>query len=68
MISSLFDVCMHTQGAAIDRILGEIVHNKGMKAPIDYVLCIGHFLPKVLFRYLIHQADIFHLANDLICE
>ncbi|EXB58281.1 Alpha,alpha-trehalose-phosphate synthase [UDP-forming] 1 [Morus notabilis] len=35
-----------TKGAAIDRILGEIVHNKGLKAPIDYVLCIGHFLPK----------------------
>ncbi|KAF3449823.1 hypothetical protein FNV43_RR05902 [Rhamnella rubrinervis] len=35
-----------TKGAAIDRILGEIVHNKGMKAPIDYVLCVGHFLPK----------------------
>ncbi|CAN1167286.1 Alpha,alpha-trehalose-phosphate synthase [UDP-forming] 1 [Linum perenne] len=34
------------QGAAIDRILGEIVHNKDMKAPIDYVLCIGHFLTK----------------------
>lgn len=40
---------MYMQGAAIDRILGEIVHNKGMKAPIDYVLCIGHFLPKVCF-------------------
>ncbi|GMN43428.1 hypothetical protein TIFTF001_012634 [Ficus carica] len=35
-----------TKGAAIDRILGEIVHNKGMKAPIDYVLCIGHFISK----------------------
>ncbi|XP_057465085.1 alpha,alpha-trehalose-phosphate synthase [UDP-forming] 1-like isoform X1 [Actinidia eriantha] len=35
-----------TKGAAIDRILGEIVHNKGMKTPIDYVLCIGHFLAK----------------------
>ncbi|TYI64531.1 hypothetical protein E1A91_D09G095700v1 [Gossypium mustelinum] len=35
-----------TKGAAIDRILGEIVHNKGMKEPIDYVLCIGHFLTK----------------------
>ncbi|GFZ07150.1 trehalose-6-phosphate synthase [Actinidia rufa] len=35
-----------TKGAAIDRILGEIVHNRGMKAPIDYVLCIGHFLAK----------------------
>ncbi|KAG8637388.1 hypothetical protein MANES_15G116000v8 [Manihot esculenta] len=35
-----------TKGAAIDRILGEIVHNQGMKAPIDYVLCVGHFLVK----------------------
>ncbi|KAL7243393.1 hypothetical protein ACSBR1_015733 [Camellia fascicularis] len=35
-----------TKGAAIDRILGEIVHSKGMKTPIDYVLCIGHFLAK----------------------
>ncbi|XP_045821718.1 alpha,alpha-trehalose-phosphate synthase [UDP-forming] 1-like [Trifolium pratense] len=35
-----------SKGAAIDRILGEIVHNKGMKEPIDYVLCIGHFLSK----------------------
>ncbi|XAR66627.1 Alpha,alpha-trehalose-phosphate synthase (UDP-forming) [Bertholletia excelsa] len=35
-----------TKGAAIDRILGEIVHSKGMKIPIDYVLCIGHFLTK----------------------
>ncbi|XWS15895.1 hypothetical protein CRYUN_Cryun34aG0041800 [Craigia yunnanensis] len=35
-----------TKGAAIDRILGEIVRNKGMKEPIDYVLCIGHFLAK----------------------
>ncbi|KAL2494645.1 hypothetical protein Fot_38402 [Forsythia ovata] len=35
-----------TKGAAIDRILGEIVHHNDVKAPIDYVLCIGHFLPK----------------------
>lgn len=40
---------MLKQGAAIDRILGEIVHNRGMKAPIDYVLCLGHFLGKVIF-------------------
>lgn len=52
----LFAVSMFEQGAAIDRILGEIVHNKGMKAPIDYVLCIGHFLPKVCF-FLICQLD-----------
>ncbi|XP_059289827.1 alpha,alpha-trehalose-phosphate synthase [UDP-forming] 1-like isoform X1 [Lycium ferocissimum] len=35
-----------TKGAAIDRILGEIVHNNDVKTPIDYVLCIGHFLAK----------------------
>ncbi|XP_020226525.1 alpha,alpha-trehalose-phosphate synthase [UDP-forming] 1 isoform X3 [Cajanus cajan] len=35
-----------TKGAAIDRILGEIVHSKSMTTPIDYVLCIGHFLTK----------------------
>ncbi|XP_020890485.1 alpha,alpha-trehalose-phosphate synthase [UDP-forming] 1 [Arabidopsis lyrata subsp. lyrata] len=35
-----------TKGAAIDRILGEIVHSKLMTTPIDYVLCIGHFLGK----------------------
>ncbi|KAJ8458618.1 hypothetical protein OPV22_031544 [Ensete ventricosum] len=35
-----------TKGAAIDRILGEIVHSKSMVTPIDFVLCIGHFLGK----------------------
>ncbi|KAJ1263682.1 hypothetical protein BS78_09G204700 [Paspalum vaginatum] len=35
-----------TKGAAIDRILGEIVHSENMLTPIDYVLCIGHFLGK----------------------
>ncbi|KAG5235247.1 alpha,alpha-trehalose-phosphate synthase [Salix suchowensis] len=35
-----------TKGAAIDRILGEIVHSKSMITPIDYVLCVGHFLGK----------------------
>ncbi|XP_019425776.1 PREDICTED: alpha,alpha-trehalose-phosphate synthase [UDP-forming] 1-like isoform X1 [Lupinus angustifolius] len=35
-----------TKGAGIDRILGEIIHNKSMTTPIDYVLCVGHFLTK----------------------
>ncbi|XP_031494237.1 alpha,alpha-trehalose-phosphate synthase [UDP-forming] 1-like [Nymphaea colorata] len=35
-----------TKGAAIDRILGEIVHSKCLATPIDYVLCLGHFLGK----------------------
>ncbi|KAL3631491.1 threalose-6-phosphate phosphatase [Castilleja foliolosa] len=35
-----------TKGAAIYSILGQIVHNKAISTPIDYVLCIGHFLGK----------------------
>ncbi|KAI3680862.1 hypothetical protein L6452_35639 [Arctium lappa] len=35
-----------TKGAAISGILGQIIHDKDMKTPIDYVLCVGHFLPK----------------------
>ncbi|XP_058221397.1 alpha,alpha-trehalose-phosphate synthase [UDP-forming] 1 [Rhododendron vialii] len=35
-----------TKGAAIDRILGEIVHSQSISTPIDYVLCLGHFLGK----------------------
>lgn len=35
-----------SKGAAIDRILGEIVHRKRITTPIDYVLCVGHFLSK----------------------
>ncbi|KAL8129818.1 hypothetical protein V2J09_018973 [Rumex salicifolius] len=35
-----------TKGSAMDRILGEIVHSKPLTSPIDYVLCLGHFLDK----------------------
>lgn len=35
-----------TKGSGIKRILGEVVHYKDMKEPIDYVLCVGHFLTK----------------------
>ncbi|GER45114.1 trehalose-6-phosphate synthase [Striga asiatica] len=35
-----------SKGAGIDRILGEIVHSKATCKPIDYILCIGHFLGK----------------------
>ncbi|KAK1439666.1 hypothetical protein QVD17_05486 [Tagetes erecta] len=35
-----------TKGVTVVRILGEIVHSKSISAPIDYVLCIGHFLGK----------------------
>ncbi|XP_021764120.1 alpha,alpha-trehalose-phosphate synthase [UDP-forming] 1-like isoform X1 [Chenopodium quinoa] len=35
-----------TKGAAIDRILTEIAYSIVMDKPINYVLCIGHFLGK----------------------
>ncbi|WOL11113.1 alpha,alpha-trehalose-phosphate synthase [Canna indica] len=35
-----------TKGAAIGQILKVIVQEKNMVTPIDYVLCIGHFLQK----------------------
>ncbi|KAI3495402.1 hypothetical protein L1887_37740 [Cichorium endivia] len=35
-----------TKGAGISGILGQVIHDKDMKEPIDYVLCVGHFLPK----------------------
>lgn len=47
LILNFYTNYLFNQGAAIDRILGEIVHSKSMTTPIDYVLCIGHFLAKV---------------------
>ncbi|XP_027354182.1 alpha,alpha-trehalose-phosphate synthase [UDP-forming] 1-like isoform X2 [Abrus precatorius] len=47
-----------TKGAAIDRILGEIVHSKSMTSPIDYVLCIGHFLGKDEDIYSFFEPDL----------
>ncbi|XP_076894627.1 alpha,alpha-trehalose-phosphate synthase [UDP-forming] 1-like [Bidens hawaiensis] len=35
-----------TKGSTIVRILHEIVQSKSISSPIDYVLCIGHFLEK----------------------
>lgn len=47
-----------TKGSAIDRILGEIVHSKPLKSPIDYVLCIGHFLEKDEDVYTFFEPDL----------
>lgn len=52
-----------TKGAAIDRILGEIVHSKSMTTPIDYVLCIGHFLAKDEDVYTFFEPE---LPSDTI--
>ncbi|KAK9706884.1 hypothetical protein RND81_07G158400 [Saponaria officinalis] len=35
-----------TKGAAMHRILGEMVYRKSITKPVDYVLCVGHFLEK----------------------
>lgn len=47
-----------TKGAAIDRILGEIVHTKQMSTPIDCVFCIGHFLGKDEDIYTFFEPDL----------
>lgn len=47
-----------TKGAAIDRILGEIVHSKSISTPIDYVLCLGHFLGKDEDVYTFFEPDL----------
>ncbi|KAL6570557.1 threalose-6-phosphate phosphatase [Orobanche gracilis] len=47
-----------SKGAAIDRILGEIVHSKSICEPIDYVLCIGHFLGKDEDIYTFFEPDL----------
>ncbi|KGN65943.2 alpha,alpha-trehalose-phosphate synthase [UDP-forming] 1 [Cucumis sativus] len=47
-----------TKGAAIDRILGEIVRDKGINKPIDYVLCVGHFLTKDEDVYTFFEPDL----------
>ncbi|KAL3503068.1 hypothetical protein ACH5RR_037517 [Cinchona calisaya] len=52
-----------TKGAVIDRILGEIVHSKAITAPIDYVLCIGHFLQKDEDVYTFFEPE---LPSDAI--
>ncbi|KAL6975574.1 threalose-6-phosphate phosphatase [Sarracenia purpurea var. burkii] len=52
-----------TKGAAIDRILGEIVHSKFISTPIDYVLCIGHFLGKDEDVYTFFEPE---LPSDTI--
>ncbi|XP_022994733.1 alpha,alpha-trehalose-phosphate synthase [UDP-forming] 1-like [Cucurbita pepo subsp. pepo] len=47
-----------TKGSAIDRILGEIVRDKGINKPIDYVLCVGHFLAKDEDVYTFFEPDL----------
>nr|AAD00829.1 SL-TPS/P [Selaginella lepidophylla] len=53
-----------SKGSAIDRILGEIVHSKHMTIPIDYVLCIGHFLSKDEDIYTFFEPELPLLDRD----
>lgn len=65
MLACQLDDFIFIQGAAIDRILGEIVHSKSMTTPIDYVLCIGHFLGKVTFQSVL---SIFFQSYEMMCS
>ncbi|KAG7654566.1 Trehalose-phosphatase [Arabidopsis suecica] len=47
-----------TKGAAIGRILGEIVHRKSMTTPIDFVFCSGYFLEKDEDIYTFFESKI----------
>ncbi|CAA0816356.1 trehalose-phosphatase/synthase 2 [Striga hermonthica] len=53
-----------SKGAGIDRILGEIVHSKATCKPIDYILCIGHFLGKDEDVYTFFEPE---LPLDNLC-
>ncbi|MCO5558802.1 hypothetical protein L7F22_012389 [Adiantum nelumboides] len=61
-----------SKGAAIDRILGEIVHRKRIFTPIDYVLCIGHFLSKDEDIYTFFEPELpyerEHMNNHKLLE
>lgn len=47
-----------TKGNAIDRIMHELGCKKIITTPVDYVLCIGHFLAK--------DEDIYTLFNSVV--
>ncbi|CAH2037263.1 unnamed protein product [Thlaspi arvense] len=46
-----------TKGAAIGRILGELVHRKSMITPIDFVFCSGYFLEKDQDIYTFFESE-----------
>ncbi|XP_021973170.1 alpha,alpha-trehalose-phosphate synthase [UDP-forming] 1-like [Helianthus annuus] len=47
-----------SKGVGIHGSLGQVIRNKDMKAPIDYVLCVGHFLPKDEDIYMLFDLGI----------
>jgi len=56
-----------SKGAAIERILGEIVHQKPMQSPIEYVMCCGHFLPKDEDIYRFFEPELSFDGEDGAC-
>ena len=65
-IEHIIDHHFEMQGAAIDRILGEIAHRKRITTPIDYVLCIGHFLSKVSqFKRILKNVFRHHFSRKM---
>ncbi|KAK9055945.1 hypothetical protein SSX86_027032 [Deinandra increscens subsp. villosa] len=47
-----------SKGMGISGVLGQVIHDKDMKAPIDYVLCVGHFLPKDEDIYMFFEPEL----------
>ncbi|KAL8236077.1 hypothetical protein R6Q59_017158 [Mikania micrantha] len=47
-----------SKGVGISGILGQVIHDKDMKTPIDYVLCVGHFLPKDEDIYMFFEPEL----------
>uniref|UniRef100_A0ACD5ZMC6 Uncharacterized protein n=1 Tax=Avena sativa TaxID=4498 RepID=A0ACD5ZMC6_AVESA len=46
-----------TKGKAVEAIINDLGHSKTMITPIDYVLCIGHFLAKDEDVYTLSSFD-----------
>ncbi|MFS7957199.1 putative alpha,alpha-trehalose-phosphate synthase (UDP-forming) [Helianthus anomalus] len=47
-----------SKGVGIHGNFGQVIRDKDMKAPIDYVLCVGHFLPKDEDIYMLFDLEL----------
>eukprot|EP00245_Coleochaete_scutata_P003168 TRINITY_DN14557_c0_g1_i3.p1 TRINITY_DN14557_c0_g1~~TRINITY_DN14557_c0_g1_i3.p1 ORF type:complete len:329 (+),score=72.03 TRINITY_DN14557_c0_g1_i3:134-1120(+) len=53
-----------SKGAAIERILGEIVNREPLEKPIDFVMVIGHFLSKDEDIYTFFEPEVSPERSD----
>ncbi|CAI7802620.1 unnamed protein product [Closterium sp. NIES-53] len=52
-----------SKGAAMERVLGEIVHQKPLPCPFDFVMTVGHFLSRDEDIYQFFEPDLPHDNN-----